>query len=67
MIIFQESPATDAVHHPKFGKMLKKACDKKKVECLLYSSGKNDIPKPPGNKHHKEVVLEFLMKKWKMK
>jgi acetyl esterase/lipase len=50
LMIYQSSPPSDKVHHPKYAKMLKAACDKKKVECELYGSNKNDIPELPRGK-----------------
>jgi predicted esterase len=66
IIIIQESPENDAVHHPKYAIMLKKACDKKRVECILYGGPKNDIDPPPAGKNPREMVLAFFKQKWGM-
>lgn len=76
LFIYQRSPLTDRVHHPKYAKMLKKACEEKGIACTLYGTGENGIPKPPdklfGKKLekqsgiHKALVRAFLYDTWKL-
>jgi predicted esterase len=67
IIIYQPSPTSDNVHHPKYGIMLKAACDKKGVECVLWGSGSNGIEKLPNGKRPKQATMEFFFKAWGMK
>jgi predicted esterase len=77
IFIYHSSPLTDKVHHPRFAKMLKKACDEKGIVCTLYGTGKNGIPAPPKNLFrnrsetkagvHKALLMKFLCDNWKLK
>jgi len=62
MIIYQGSPPSDSVHHPRYAQMLKKACDSKGLTCVLWGTGKNGIEKHPKGKEPKEFMLEFFLK-----
>ena len=66
LMIYQASPPSDRVHHPKFAIILKEACDKKKAPCELYGSQKNDIENLPGG-DPKKSMLSFFCKHWNMK
>jgi hypothetical protein len=66
LMINQFSAKSDKMHLPRYATMLKAACDKKKVECVLWGSGKNGIPKSP-ERDYKKVMMAFLFKHWKMK
>jgi len=62
MIIYQPSPPSDEVHHPKYAQILKKACDDKGLACVLWGTGTNGIEKHPEDKPHEEFMLEFYLK-----
>ena len=66
VIIYQASPTSDRVHHPDNAKLLKATCDRKKVECVVWGTGKNGIPRPPNGKNDKQVMMEFFFKHWGM-
>ncbi len=66
LMINHFSSEKDKVHHPKYAKMLKAACDKKKIECVLWGTGKNGIPKSKESDYRK-VMMDFLLKHWGMK
>jgi predicted esterase len=66
LMIYQASAANDKLHHPKYAKMVKDACDKKKAPCELYGSQKNDIENLPGG-DPKKSMLKFFCKHWKIK
>ena len=63
IMIYQQNPTTDKIHHPKYAQMVKDACDRLKCECLLFGTGKNGIPKLPGGKSHKELMMKFFLEK----
>jgi len=65
LMIYQASPPRDKIHHPKYAKMLKAECDKKKVSCELFGSKMNDIENLPGG-NPKKSMLDFFCKHWKM-
>lgn len=67
ILIYQQNPLTDKVHHPKYAKMVKDTCDKKKSECILWGTGKNGIEKIPKGKSQKAVMMDFFKAKWGMK
>lgn len=62
LIIYQKAPKEDAIHHPKYAQMLKDRYDKKKAECVLYSSDENDLPPLPEGKDFKEAFMDFFVK-----
>lgn len=66
IMIYQASGQRDKIHHPDYAKMVKAACDKYGVECELWGTGKNGINKLPEGKNHKNEMLNFFLKQWKM-
>ena len=67
IMIYQDSPLTDKVHHPKYANMVKETCDKNKSECIIYGTGENSIQALPEGKEYKEVMMNFLFEKWSIK
>lgn len=63
--IYHENDADDRMHPPECARMLKEACDEKGIECHLYGTGDNTLPKLPNGETPEAAVLDFLMKKWK--
>jgi acetyl esterase/lipase len=66
IMIFQASGKSDKIHHPDYAIMIKAACDKYGVECNLWGTGKNGINKLPDGKNHKNEMLAFFLKHWKL-
>ena len=66
LMIYQASPESDDTHHPRYAKMLKKACDKKKATCELFGSNKNDIQELPSGRDHKKAMKLFFFKHWEI-
>jgi predicted esterase len=67
IFIYQPSPPSDSVHHPKYAQMLEAACKKKRVKCVLWGTGTNGITKLPDGKDAKTAMMEFFFKAWGMK
>ena len=67
ILIYQQNPLSDKVHHPKFAKMVKAACDRNKTECILWGTGKNGISKLPKGESQKSVMMKFFKSKWGIK
>ena len=65
LFIYQSSSQNDQIHHPKYAKMLKAACDKKGVTCELWGTGKNGIDKLPADRNPKAAMMQFFFKTWK--
>lgn len=67
IFIYQQNPESDKIHHPKYAKMVKEKCDRKKSECILWGTGKNGIEKLPNGKNYKTALLEFFKEHWGIK
>ena len=67
IMIYHASPSTDKVHGPQYAKMVKTACDRYGVECQVWGTGKNGIHPLPKGKNHKNEMLAFFLKQWKLK
>ena len=73
IFLYQSSPDSDAIHHPKYAKMVKARCKKAGVICDLYGSDKNSIePKLDHQKNNfwsggKEEMINFFKKVWSKK
>ena len=66
IFIYQPSPPSDSVHHPKYAQMLKATCKKNRIKCVLWGTGSNGITKLPEGKDAKKVMMEFFFKVWGM-
>jgi len=67
IMIYHTSPTSDKVHDPQYAKMVKTACDSYGVECQVWGTGKNGIHALPKGKNHKNEMLAFFLKQWKLK
>jgi acetyl esterase/lipase len=67
VVIYQTSPTSDKIHHPRYAKMVKDACDRHMVHCELWGSGKNGIDPLPKGKDHRKEMQAFFLKQWGMK
>ena len=64
LFIYQSSPESDAVHHPKYARTMKSVCDAKGVRCVLWGTGSNGITKLPAGKDHKSEMMTFFLECW---
>jgi len=67
LYIYAHSQPSDAVHHPKYAKMMKAKADKVRIRCVLYGTGENGIPPHPKGKDPVESQFEFFCKYLKVK
>ena len=67
LYLYAHSMPSDAIHHPKYAKMMKTKADKVRIRCVLYGIGENGIPPHPKGKSPIDSQFEFFCKYLKVK
>lgn len=67
LFLFTTAPESDAVHHPKYAKMMKTSAEGLRIPVELYGGPKNDIPGPPAGESYSSLLLKFFFKQFAIK
>jgi acetyl esterase/lipase len=64
LFLFTTAPESDAVHHPRYAKIMKAKAEDLKIPVELYGGPKNDIPGPPAGETYSSLLLKFFCKQF---
>ena len=67
LFLFTTAPESDAVHHPKYAKLMKSRAEELKIPVEMYGGPKNDIPGPPPGETYSSLLIKFFLKQFGMK
>ena len=67
IIIVTGAPESDAVHHPRYARLVKSLADGLRISVELYGGPKNDLPPLPAGETYTSLVLTFFSKQFGLK
>lgn len=67
LFLFTTAPESDAVHHPKYAKLMKARAEELRIPVEIYGGPKNDIPGPPAGESYSSLLLKFFGRQFGLK
>lgn len=67
LFLYTTAPESDAVHHPKYAKLMKSLAEGCRIPVEIYGGPKNDLPAPPAGESYSSVLLKFFFAQFGIK